>query len=77
LIAEHIPSKSAKQISDKRRGLHKSPVKRREKDQEKQKYFESERLHLTGIESRLDGGLRSHYRKVISDWVTSGKLGNI
>ena len=74
LIAEHIPSKTAKQISDKRRGLHKSPVKRRKKDQEKRKYLENEELHLMDIESRSERGLRSHYRKVVSDWITSDKL---
>ncbi|KAK4818850.1 hypothetical protein QYF61_020069 [Mycteria americana] len=33
LIAEHILLKTTKQISDKRRELHNSPVKRKEKDQ--------------------------------------------
>lgn len=39
LIVEYIPSKTTEQISDKRRGLHKSLVKR-EKDQDCKKQLE-------------------------------------
>ncbi|KAF1651086.1 hypothetical protein FQA23_0012500, partial [Aptenodytes patagonicus] len=42
LIVEHILSKTAKQVSDKRRGLLQSPVKRRGKDREGRKYLAKE-----------------------------------
>ncbi|KAF1496951.1 hypothetical protein FQV08_0014889, partial [Pygoscelis antarcticus] len=42
LIVEHILSKTTKQVSDKRRGLCKSPVERRGKDREWRKYLAKE-----------------------------------
>ncbi|GAB0186306.1 mitochondrial enolase superfamily member 1 [Grus japonensis] len=74
LITEHIPSKTTKQISDKRRGLHKSPVKKRDKDLEWKQHLEKESEQLVGMGTREEGGLRSHYRRVIADWLSSEKL---
>ncbi|KAM9586750.1 uncharacterized protein ACIBXB_006478 [Morphnus guianensis] len=74
LIAEHILSKTAKLVSDKRRGLHKTLVKRREKDQDWTKHLEKEWEHLVNIGLQVEEGLRSHYRRVISEWVASEKL---
>ena len=79
LIAEHIPTKTTKQISDKRRDLHKSPVKKG-KDQGQKKHLElegehlAEGEHLVCVGSETEGGLKSRYRKTVSEWVTSGKL---
>ena len=73
------PTKTTKQISDKRQDLHKSPVKKG-KDQGRKEHLElegehlAEGEHLVCVGSEMEGGLRSHYRKTISERVTSGKL---
>lgn len=51
LIAGYILTKTTKQISDKRRSLHKSLV-RREKDQDWKKQLEKEGEHLVSMVCR-------------------------
>lgn len=63
-----------KLVSGKRRGLRKTLVKRREKDQDWTKHLEKEWEHLVSIGPQVEEGLRSRYRRMISEWVASEKL---
>ncbi|GAB0190072.1 basic proline-rich protein-like [Grus japonensis] len=72
LIAEHIASKTTKQISDKRTSYE--SCKEKGKDFEWRKHIEKEGEHPVDIGPREEGGLRSHYQRVIADWLTSEKL---
>ena len=74
LIAEQLPSKMAKQISDKWRGLLKSLLRKKGKDLEwKKKLYEEGEDH-DDVGPYRRGGLKPQYRRTISEWLASGKL---
>ncbi|XP_053911837.1 mitochondrial enolase superfamily member 1 [Cuculus canorus] len=73
LIAEKIPSKSAKQISDKRRCLSKQKEKLKGKDLEEVSH-DIEGEHPAKSEGGLNLGLRDIYKRILTEWVSAGKI---
>uniref|UniRef100_A0A8C5JJ73 Reverse transcriptase n=1 Tax=Junco hyemalis TaxID=40217 RepID=A0A8C5JJ73_JUNHY len=71
LIAEHIPTKTAKQISDKRRILAKHLVVRDQEDPA----GDVETEHLSEpVHSPKEGHLKQHYRNLIKTGLSVGKF---